>query len=504
MGTDSKKPIIFRADVSQQIGQGHLMRCLALAQACRNANETPILLSQCNNEYLYLRIRKEGFEILPLDQIHPNPIDLNRTLSILEEYNAGWLVIDGYHFDKKYFEAIKEAGYRLLVIDDMAEIPEYNIDILLNQNIYADQLSYHYNSKTISLLGTKYALLRNEFSYKPSIKHDIPLVANKILVIMGGSDPNNVTLKALQALSLVTIEELEVTAIIGESNSNKDSIEKEISNLGLRIKLIEHPSNILDWMNWADIAITGGGSTCYELAFLGLPSLVFILAENQRRVSLGLEIAGCSINLGWYRNITKKDLALRINELAHSPKNRARMSKCGKDLVDGKGASRVVKFIKACSLTLRAAIETDCRMIYEWANDQVTRSVSFSTNTIQWDDHKNWFQAKLIDPNTRIFVALDSNFLPVGTVRYQIEEIEATISINVAPCERGKGYGSVILRLGSNKIFQETKVGVIHAYIKAENLSSIHAFENAGYRQEGIAEFQGYKPCHFVVRKELR
>jgi UDP-2,4-diacetamido-2,4,6-trideoxy-beta-L-altropyranose hydrolase len=509
MGTNKGHYIIIRADASSHMGIGHLMRCLALAQGWQLKGGHAIILSRCESDEMCQRITDAGIEFIPIVNPHPDSRDLDSTLKVLRMRSAGtignpaWIVLDGYHFDPTYQQAVRMAGYHLLVIDDMAHLPIYHADILLNQNLGAEKLKYNCDLDTNLLLGSQYILIRKEFLAWRGWQRKIPKVARKVLVTMGGGDPDNVTLKVIHALEQLQVDGLEAVVVVGSSNPHYEILQSAIRNLQLKIRFERNASYMPELMAWADMAITAGGSTCWELAFMGVPALILVLADNQCMVASGLETAGISINLGRYANVTPDDIALRLSELAHSPNIRDEMTKRGRNLVDGNGTSRVIEWMQTRALNLRAAQEADCIMIYEWANDEVTRSVSFSTDPIPWEDHQTWYKAKLTDSNSLIYIALDPELSPVGMVRYQLEGTEAIVSINLASNQRGKGYGSKILRLASNRVFQDTKVSLIHAYIKPDNSPSIHAFTKAGFFEKGIVDFQGNQACHFILHEDL-
>ncbi|RMF86337.1 MAG: UDP-2,4-diacetamido-2,4,6-trideoxy-beta-L-altropyranose hydrolase, partial [Nitrospinota bacterium] len=190
-------PLLIRADASTRMGSGHLMRCLALAQGWKERGGPVFFLSSCPRA-LRQRIESTGLTFLPLQEIHPDPHDLEQTLSHLEQIAARsslvpWVVIDGYHFDATYYQAIRAKGYQVLVIDDTAHLPRYDAHIVLNQNLFADLRAYRCAPETLLLLGPRYVLLRPEFLAWQNRKRSFPQIARRVLVTLGGSDPDNVT-----------------------------------------------------------------------------------------------------------------------------------------------------------------------------------------------------------------------------------------------------------------------------------------------------------------------
>jgi UDP-2,4-diacetamido-2,4,6-trideoxy-beta-L-altropyranose hydrolase len=331
--------LIFRVDASPEIGTGHFMRCLALAQAWKDKGGEAIFITACKNETLLQRLRNERFGV----NVLPGSGDWTEIKNILDKYPDSWIVLDGYHFDEAYQQKIKETGHRLLVIDDMAHIKHYYADIVLNQNLHADLLRYSCEPYTKLLLGTKYVLLRREFKAWRGKKRKISKIAKHILVTLGGADPANDTLKVVRALHQVNIPGLEAAVVIGSSNVHVDALKAEISRSGLPVRLIRNAENMPELMAWADVAIASAGTTAWELAFMGVPMILLVLAENQVRIAGELAVIGAAQNLGRSDGLSSPYIGLALSQLIQSPKMRSNMSRRCTRLVDGRGSERIFK-----------------------------------------------------------------------------------------------------------------------------------------------------------------
>jgi len=323
------------------------MRCLALAQAFRERGGKVRFLTYCDSSSLRYRIEEEGIEVIRMERVFPDPSDLLALLEVLSSMDGGrprgnWVVVDGYHFDPSYQRGIRKAGYPLLVIDDMAHQPFYHADILVNQNIHADELTYACDPDTRLLLGTSYVLLRREFMKFNNWERKIRDTALRFLVTLGGSDPSNTTEKVLHALGLIRMDGAEVRIVLGPANPFGKKIEEEAKRMPFEIQLLSSVKDMSELMAWADIAVSAGGSTCWEMAYMGLPNFTIVIAENQRPIAEELDRIGCSINLGDCRDIETEDLALKIQSLAEDFSRRAAMSRTGRRIVDGKGADRII------------------------------------------------------------------------------------------------------------------------------------------------------------------
>ncbi len=337
------KQVIIRADATERTGTGHLMRCLALAQTLRAVGVDVTFISACKSKSLHQRILDEGFQVALLERPYPDPADWSATARVLQSHQNAWVVLDGYHFDASYQQSIKEAGHRLLVIDDTAHLNQYCCDILLNQNINAEQLHYAPDRDARLLFGPRYALLRPEFLNRTSWKRKTPDVARKLLVSLGGEDSDNQTLKVIQAVQLANVDGLEAIIVVGSANPHVKMLQTECRKSQAPIHLIHNALDMAELMSAADMAVSAGGSTCWELAFMGLPALVIILADNQRLVAEGLKEAGVALNLGWYESLSPLNISKALEKLAFGPDVREEMAGRGRKLVDGKGTKRVLR-----------------------------------------------------------------------------------------------------------------------------------------------------------------
>ena len=344
------KQLFIRADASAAIGTGHIMRCLALAQEWQDQGGKVTFISHCESHALRQRLLDEGMDFITIEKPHPDPSDLEQTLGALSAIhtsssNEDWLVIDGYHFDAVYQKRIKDAGYKLLWIDDYGHADHYYADLVLNQNISADESFYtHREPYTRLLMGPRYTLLWREFKRWKDWRREIAPVARKVLVTLGGGDPDNVTLKVVQALKQSNIEGLEAKIVVGSANPNLEVLKKEIRN-HTKLTIIENATNMPELMAWADIAVSAGGSTCWELAFFGLPNIIIYFAENQRPIAEKLHESGAALSIGWSYQLSVENIQQHIEDLLFSENRRKAYSIKSQDLVDGGGAQRVLREI---------------------------------------------------------------------------------------------------------------------------------------------------------------
>jgi UDP-2,4-diacetamido-2,4,6-trideoxy-beta-L-altropyranose hydrolase len=330
-------------DAGTQIGTGHLMRCLALAQAWKDKGGEVIFLTACQNEGLLQRLREEEFGLHVLS--HPVPEDWNDTRKILSNYSDAWVVLDGYHFDETYQRRVKEAGHRLLVIDDMAHLKHYYADIVLNQNLHAEQLRYSCEPYTRLLMGTRYVLLRREFLTWRGWERKIPEVARQVLVTLGGADLENHTLKVIQALQQVNTSGLETIVVVGASNPHADVLEAAIRESHIPLRLIYDANNMPELMAWADVAVASAGTTVWELAFMGCATISYVRNPVQEAIIRELDRLQVLKYQGYLDRMEPDSLLSAIHEFSRDRDRRHAVCQLGRKIVSGKGTERILSAI---------------------------------------------------------------------------------------------------------------------------------------------------------------
>lgn len=338
----SPETLLIRADGSSSLGTGHIMRMLALAQAWRRQGGKSIFARTETTVALEQRIAAEQFEQVRITTQTGSSEDAVQTLALAREHHAAWVVTDGYHFGVGYQTVLKEGGCRLLFVDDYGHAQDYCADLILNQNLGAEPVLYARRAThTRLLLGPRYVLLREEFLRWNDWPRQIPPIARKVLVTLGGSDPENVTGKVVEALHGL---EVEGKVVVGGSSPHADTWRLTFQKKGSALDLVVNAANMPELMAGADLVIAAAGTTLLELAFMGLPGLVLVLAENQVRGAAAFQECGAVVNMG--RNHKPRDLRAQIEHLLGAADQRKSMSDVGRRLVDGRGAERVVDTIR--------------------------------------------------------------------------------------------------------------------------------------------------------------
>jgi len=340
--------VVFRCDANVAAGTGHVMRCLALAQAWQAAGGRTVFAMSDATSAMRTRLLSEGVEVVPIEAPAASADDARQVKDLARQHRADWVALDGYHFNVGYQRELKSAGPKVLVLDDDGTEQHGPVDLILNQNSNArEDLYAQREPHTRLLLGTRYALLRREFVAWREWKRDTAPTACKLLVTMGGSDPDNLTSLAIHALSMLKTEGLRSTVVAGGSNPHRDSLQRLVSGAGRSITLQESVSNMPELMAEADVAIIAAGGTLWELLYMSCPILSFARNLVQARILDSLQREGVVQYLGDPQHFEPAKLAQAIDELATSFDRRARMSKLGRQQVDGQGARRVCEVLAA-------------------------------------------------------------------------------------------------------------------------------------------------------------
>jgi UDP-2,4-diacetamido-2,4,6-trideoxy-beta-L-altropyranose hydrolase len=492
------RTVLVRCDASVAIGTGHAMRCLALAQAWQDSRATAVFAMAQATPAIEELLQRESIEIARLKVEPGSAGDVQETVALARAKRASWVVVDGYGFGADYQLGLKNAGVKVLFIDDNGHAGHYSADLVLNQNAHAHDGFYpSRETSTRLLLGPRFAMLRREFTSWREWKRENPAIARKLLVTMGGSDPDNLTQRVVEAI--LSDGNFETTVVAGGSNPHLANLRQIVSGSGREVRLLENVTNMPELMANADLAVAGAGTTSWEMCFLGLPALLIVLAENQQGVADELAKRGIVVHLGRGSGLAQSTIAAEVRSLAASPGVRREMGQRGRALVDGRGAERVVRAMKRDALSIRLAEAGDCKLLWEWANDPVVRASAFSSETIPWEEHVAWFRGKLNDPECRILVALDASAVPAGQIRFNKRGPgEADVDIIVDGRLRGLGYASLLIDLGADWAFTEWGLIQLNAFVKPENVASVKAFEGAGFQRKETVTVKGQTAFQYV------
>ncbi len=352
--------LLIRADAYPELGTGHLMRCFALAEGARDAGSEAVFLTYCTSPSLLQRIKGEGFELIELQA----PGVLEETLRVIGEQAPSWVVLDGYHFDTAFQRAVRGTGSKVLVYDDYCHLESYECDIIVNQNLGAEDIKYSSSEGTTVLAGSSYVVLRKDFLDFNDTPRRIPEQGTKLLVTLGGADFQNHTVKVLMGLGRVK-RKLDVRVVLGAANKNLTEVRETVKTLHHAVKVLHDVPDMQRMMEWADLAISAGGTTSWEVAYMGLPAVFTVIAENQQKGVDALERAGYpSISL--FEDEKIDDIGSTVEGLLSDLEKRQELSNLGRRLVDGKGINRILSAMESRPLRVLFLGGEDGNPLAQW------------------------------------------------------------------------------------------------------------------------------------------
>ncbi|SFR42245.1 UDP-2,4-diacetamido-2,4,6-trideoxy-beta-L-altropyranose hydrolase [Marinobacter gudaonensis] len=353
--------ILVRGDASTDIGTGHVMRCLTLADALTAAGHAVRFITRLHPGHLADAIRGRGYSVDELPARNEPDLtgyarwlgtteaqDADDCVALIDEYRPDWLVVDHYALGRAWEDRFRSETIRILAMDDLAERP-HSCDLLLDQTWGRAAADYQslIPAGCQALCGSDYALLRPEFAARRdhSLRRRREGAVRSILVTMGGVDKDNATGQILSALTQATLAPgTELTVVMGASAPWRDAVAAAAKAMPWPTQVVSGVSDMADRMANADLAIGAAGATSWERCCLGLPSVMVVLAENQRTVATNLEKAGAALLIDEPAKI-KTHLPELVGALAANPERVKQMAGQAAAIVDGRGVERVVAAI---------------------------------------------------------------------------------------------------------------------------------------------------------------
>ncbi|TDO16637.1 MULTISPECIES: UDP-2,4-diacetamido-2,4,6-trideoxy-beta-L-altropyranose hydrolase [Halomonas] len=507
--------VAFRADASLEIGSGHVMRCLTLAEALKAQGAECHFLCREHPGHLCELIAARGFAVhrLPLDEnaadtdavstSEPEPAhahwlgaswvqDAAACQPILAELAPAWLVVDHYALDHRWETAVlsKLSGSapRLLVIDDLAD-RRHVADLLLDQNLgrRAEDYRGRVPEACQVLAGPRYALLRPEFrewrEASLSRRAREPRL-QRLLINLGGVDKDNVTGQVLDALTACDLpDDLQISVVMGASAPWRKSVTAQAREMPWPTEVVVNVSDMARRMAEADLAIGAAGSTSWERCCLGLPTLMVVLADNQREIADALAGKGAALPL----DLSELEASL-VAQLAAltAPDMLSTTCQRAADLVDGKGATRVMAVMQGVGRhILRPMQEPDLERVLAWRNHPQVRRHMYTQRLITLDEHRGWFERASQAPQRHLLI-YEQEGEPLGFVNLNVVDTTAGRAewgfylAPDAPRGSGQGLGQCILTYA----FTTLRLHKLCGEVLADNTRSQGFHERLGFRRE--------------------
>ncbi len=493
---------LFRADASIQIGSGHIMRCLTLANRLRERGHSVRFIMREHAGHLRDTVLAQGFECVLLPAMMSPQVfdnlphsawlgttqaqDIADCAPHIAEFAPDWIVCDHYALSadwERHATAIN--GTRLLAIDDLHD-RAHIADIVLDQNLghhiqdYQGLVPEHCRV----LAGTRYALLRPEFAQWRTdslAKRDTSPSHQRVFINLGGVDKDNITLKILTQFAKQSYHDLDVTVIMGATAPHIDSVRAFAETAPFSCKVLVNINNMAEHMAQADWAIGASGSTSWERCCLGLPSVMLVLADNQRTIAEQLQDVGASLAL----EMADVDTPKFAETIAQLRAQLAPISQRARQVCDGLGAMRVVQHIEdmaqfSDSASIRPAQVDDVRRVFEWRNHADIRRFMFQRDELIWENHAVWFAKQLHNPEF-IMLIYQLNHIPQGYISFKkLDDGVWEWGFYTAPdCPRGNG--TRMGRLALAWAFAELGAREVRGLVLADNVASLKLHEKLGF-----------------------
>lgn len=485
------KLIVFRADGNSSTGLGHLYRLFSLVEILKD-----------NYNYLFITKENSQLDVIPNNycvELMPNEITLEEEVNWMSnKFDADNTIIiaDGYQFVSCYQKLLKNKGFTLIYIDDLTEEYMYS-DIVVNHSPYIKKEDYISESYTEFALGTSYVMLRPTFNEAAKKKRHIKKIESAF-ICFGGTDSNDLSLKALSAL--LNIKEFKnIHVVLGGAYEHKDifKLERDNESVYLHKNLDEY--KLCELMKSCQIAIAPSSTILYEICSVKMPVISGYYVENQKNIYKGLLEKEAIIEGGDFSTYEIADFQNKVKNTLKNEKIDLYIENQQK-LFKGNSRISFLGLINRLNISYRKATEEDVLDVYNWSNDTLVRENSFNSSLIQLESHRKWFSKKIKDVNTLFLIAL-VNQKPAGMIRYDINKKYSIIGLLVSKDYRGQKLASKFL-MQSAKIYFTTNEKPILAYIKKDNDASVKAFSNAKYEYFREEMIKGLSSFVFKLEKK--
>ncbi|MCK9488781.1 MAG: UDP-2,4-diacetamido-2,4,6-trideoxy-beta-L-altropyranose hydrolase [Xanthomonadales bacterium] len=360
--------VVIRVDASLDIGTGHVMRCLTLANALRERGAECEFICREHAGHLAEKIESSGHSVhllAPRDHLACESVrcadelahaswlgcawhqDAADTIAALGPASCDWLIVDHYALDARWEGQLRPHARKMLAIDDLADRP-HQVDLLLDQNLGRVAADYqpYISSTTRCLVGPEYALLRPEFArlreYSLARRQQAPI--QRIVVSLGGVDRDNITRRVLEALASMELpHEMKITVVMGGQSPWRETVQSQARHLPFSCQVLVDVEDMAQLMADTDLAIGAAGSSTWERCVLGLPSAIIVLAENQRAIAAALDRMGAALHVKHIEQVPVVIQQLRDKSFRQS------VSRTASKITDGLGVTRLITAIGTMS-----------------------------------------------------------------------------------------------------------------------------------------------------------
>jgi UDP-2,4-diacetamido-2,4,6-trideoxy-beta-L-altropyranose hydrolase len=463
----TNKKIYIRVDGSYQIGLGHVVRCIALAQILKENFEIFFVCRELI-ETSKSEIIKLGFSLITINSEKD-------FLSLLTQDII--VVLDHYDLDSIYQKNIKNKGCKLVCIDDLHNKTFY-ADLIINHAPNIEPSDYKAQTYTQFALGFDYVLLRPAFLRKAKERVNNKTVQT-VFVCFGGADSKNIT----QAVVNILKNDDRFTKVIVVTGAAYNYLNQLKRSIAADAKFSLYHSIDAETMAGliaeAGLAIVPASGILQEVLAMGCKIISGMYVDNQKYIFENYYALGAFESAG---DFSYQKLVAAINASFKS-------IDAASGFIDGKSDIRLLnsfnQLAKEDAILLRNINENDLNKTFEWAGDKEIRKFSFNNNPIEYDVHKRWFINKLNDKNCFYYLGQIDN-KAFGSIRFDIGDSEAKISYLVDPAYQNQGLGTILLKKGLDLFLKQLNTNILAVWgeVLNENIASVKVFKKLGYSVE--------------------
>jgi UDP-2,4-diacetamido-2,4,6-trideoxy-beta-L-altropyranose hydrolase len=488
VNTSSGPVVVFRADASVAIGGGHVVRCLALANALQDVGMTCWFAGLAETLATVPELARSGHHWIEVSA-PGNATAMLHAIAAGGPSSCDWLIVDHYRWDAAEESRCRTWARNILVIDDLAD-RSHDCDLLLDQTYGRTVAEYGglVPSGCEMLTGTSCALLRPEFAAaRPaSLKRRCDGRLDRVLITMGLTDPVGATPVLVKQL-LNSGMPLKIDVVLGMSAPYLDEVRQIASANEGALAVHAGTSAMAELMSNADIAFGAAGSTSWERCCVGLPSALLVLADNQQEIAERLAAASAAIHLGRFEDIEPMAVARVLSDLRRSPRRLVEMARSAAAVCDGRGIRRVGMRLQpehsrdGSPVWLRPVTAEDVDLLRQLQSEDGARQFMRNPLVPSPEEHQAWLAQRLADPDC-LFSIVTCDGEPAGSLRLdQVETGSFEISITIGSAFRGRGIGLAALAL-ARRLVPEAE---LRAEVIAGNMGSEALFTAAGFTPTG-------------------
>jgi UDP-2,4-diacetamido-2,4,6-trideoxy-beta-L-altropyranose hydrolase len=470
--------LVLRADGNSQIGLGHVMRLLALAELLRADFAEITFLIKAPDAAIHLLLHQASIALVNLPGYAPLAeaaalADLLRPTDVL--------VLDGYGFTYDYQTTVRSFVAHLVCLDDLHAFP-FAADLVLNPAGGVQAAQYDLRQPGARLLaGPAYAPLRAHFQYSPDTP---PAPPSYVLLCLGGADPRQLT-RATAAELLALPDVVHVHAVVGSAYAAWEVLRAWADTQGPRLTLHQAllASQLAALMRQCGAAVLSPSTISYEYCAAGGGLLLTLpTADNQHDLDHFLRAAGLALPY---------PTAPIVLAAAEAPRLAQQLRQAQRRYFDGQQGPRLRQefaalWVPAAPLRLRLVQAHDSAQLLAWTNDPATRQQSFDPAPVPLARHETWLAGQLAHPARYLLLLAEATDTgePAGLIRFALSPDNATVTLSysLGSAHRGRGWAAPLLLAGTRAALAAwPQVAQVLGEVKADNVASVRAFRRAGF-----------------------